>query len=386
MADRDDTPNEGSSTQVTPPSSAAGKDGARRFSSLLLVLVTALAVGVVAMGVYAIQVSSGEWSVFASAVMIAGASLAAGGLIGLLFGVPRTVARDVPAQPAAPGQPSIPAPLAGIGANTNLEQISDWLTKIIVGVGLVQLGTIKSGAAQLFGNLGPAVGGGDAGAAFAGAVVIYFAIFGFFSGWLFARLRLGVAMSNADAVISLAKRAEQAGDTATAEALRGALASSVSRAAGTETASGEDALKDLATRYDQVRASLQSGPSRTAQMDDLASRARELATTGGFTQEDVHRTFESGTEGRRAMALALMQGDPSLADVDIVLSAITDSRSAFEQYTALGVANLMVASLNTDQRDRLVQALENPEVRDKMASDPSRMRVADRIRQRLDQA
>jgi len=386
MADRDETPNEGSPTQPLKEKSASDADGQRRLSSLVLVLLAALAVGVLAMGVYAIQVSTGEWSVFASALMIAGASAAAGGLIGLLFGVPRTVARDTPPPPALGQTVSTPTPLAGIGANTNLEQISDWLTKIIVGVGLVQLGTIKSGAAKLFGNLAPALGGGDAGAAFAGAIVIYFSVFGFFSGWLFARLRLGVAMSNADALISLAKRAEQAGDKATAEAVRGALASSVGGlAGGTGGPSGEEALKALATEYEQLRATAPSGPSRTAQMDDLASRARELAATASFTQEDVHRTFESGTEGRRVMALALMQGDASLADFDIVLNAVTDSRSAFEQYVALGVANLMVASLNPAQRTHLSEALESDSVRQKMAEDASRSRIASRILDRLRQ-
>jgi len=193
-------------------------------------------------------------------------------------------------------------------------------------------------------------------------------------------------MSNADALISLAKRAEQAGDKATAEAVRGALASSVGGlAGGTGGPSGEEALKALATEYEQLRATAPSGPSRTAQMDDLASRARELAATASFTQEDVHRTFESGTEGRRVMALALMQGDASLADFDIVLNAITDSRSAFEQYVALGVANLMVASLNPAQRTHLSEALESDSVRQKMAEDASRSRIASRILDRLRQ-
>jgi hypothetical protein len=81
------------------------------------------------------------------------ASLVSGVLIGFLFGVPRSVAAPsvshvetgAAAKPRAAAQPDAPAqpdtnPVASHAlykANTNLTQISDWLTKTIVGVGLV---------------------------------------------------------------------------------------------------------------------------------------------------------------------------------------------------------------------------------------------------------
>ncbi len=56
---------------------------------------------------------------------------AAGFLVGFLFGIPRVLqGEDV-----LPGQ----QPEYRQRVNTNLEQISDWLTKIIVGLGLVEL-------------------------------------------------------------------------------------------------------------------------------------------------------------------------------------------------------------------------------------------------------
>jgi hypothetical protein len=82
--------------------------------------------------------------------------------------------------------------------NTNLEQISDWLTKVIVGATLVQLTNIPSAAARLFTAMAPALGGGDSGAAFAGAIVIYFAVTAFILGWLYTRLYLGNLMGDAD--------------------------------------------------------------------------------------------------------------------------------------------------------------------------------------------
>jgi tetratricopeptide (TPR) repeat protein len=80
---------------------------------------------------------------------VAGASTAVGCLLGFLFGIPRSLQqRNVP--PANTGQtaqqPSDAdkSPLTGTQAfrsNTSLEEISDWLTKIIIGVGLVQFQT-----------------------------------------------------------------------------------------------------------------------------------------------------------------------------------------------------------------------------------------------------
>jgi hypothetical protein len=83
-------------------------------------------------------------------LVIAFAAGLAGSLIGFLFGIPREVSAAEPAAPAgAPPRQAASAtatPAAeqrrAAGAwqlSTNLTQVSDWLTKIIVGVGLVEL-------------------------------------------------------------------------------------------------------------------------------------------------------------------------------------------------------------------------------------------------------
>jgi len=85
------------------------------------------------------------WSV---SLTIAGASTAVGALLGFLFGIPRSLQQRT-AAPAniaqtTPEQDKDKAQLTGTQAfrsNTSLEEISDWLTKIIIGVGLVQFQT-----------------------------------------------------------------------------------------------------------------------------------------------------------------------------------------------------------------------------------------------------
>ena len=83
--------------------------------------------------------------VFALGLLMAGACTVSGWLFGLLFGIPRSLARGGNTQ-AQPNGSASSSGTSGSGAasrvNTNLEDISDWLTKTIVGVGLTQLTTL----------------------------------------------------------------------------------------------------------------------------------------------------------------------------------------------------------------------------------------------------
>ena len=72
--------------------------------------------------------------------LLSGAALILGTVLGFIFGIPRSLASASAAiaQKMAPGDGS-PRQLVSVRPNTNLEQISDWLTKILVGVGLTQI-------------------------------------------------------------------------------------------------------------------------------------------------------------------------------------------------------------------------------------------------------
>jgi hypothetical protein len=112
--------------------------------------------------IYALQLPSGiRWSVFATALVIATAAFFAGGFIGFLFGVPHTVQGS--------------APSTGITkylGNTNLEQVSDWLTKIIVGVGLVQIGRAVPALSKFAKSLKAPLGGQASSGAFGLGLII----------------------------------------------------------------------------------------------------------------------------------------------------------------------------------------------------------------------
>ena len=85
----------------------------------------------------------------------------------------------------------------GLGINTNLEEISDWLTKILVGIGLVEAKTLK----QYLGSAGRYIGGslGPNGNVIAVGLVIFFLCIGFLSGFLATRLFISPSLRRADA-------------------------------------------------------------------------------------------------------------------------------------------------------------------------------------------
>jgi tetratricopeptide (TPR) repeat protein len=162
------------------------RSGEEKQTSALKVVASSLIVpALLALLVYAVITSS---EAMAIGLLTAASAFAAGALVGFLFGIPRTVAQN--AGTGAAANDGIPKSL--YSPNTNLEQISDWLTKILVGVGLVQLGQIGGGiddlAAGIEGGLGPN------GHAVAVMLMISFAIAGFLSSYMYTRLRLQNAL------------------------------------------------------------------------------------------------------------------------------------------------------------------------------------------------
>ena len=76
------------------------------------------------------------WSGLGLLTMVAAASFATGGLAGFVFGIPRVPdGRDA----VASGERTSRAANGSVALNSNLGQVSDWLTKILLGAGLTQI-------------------------------------------------------------------------------------------------------------------------------------------------------------------------------------------------------------------------------------------------------
>lgn len=121
----------------------------------------------------------------------------AGFLIGFLFGIPKVL------QATETGSARGPTPVnPQYRVNTNLEQISDWLTKIIVGLGLVQLRTIPKNlydaATWMARSFMPPNGDLAQAASFSTSIIVLFSVTGFVAGYLFTRLFIAGAFRRAD--------------------------------------------------------------------------------------------------------------------------------------------------------------------------------------------
>jgi hypothetical protein len=271
-------------------------------------------------------------------LMVSVASLVSGGFLGFLFGVPRALA-------ARAGEGGQGERATRYGANTNLEQISDWLTKILLGAGLTQLGNIGQEFRRLVSAIAPAVGPEPTNVPITGGLLVYFTIGGFIAGWLTTRLLLAPALSRADQAaldrFVEAQFAEISGDLDRADALRGEAIQYLRPEA-----------ESLARRYEDSR-ELPPGPLRTAEMESIVNAARQAATSPDWTAQQVRQLFNEGSAGARIFALGLMQGNPALAEFATVLAAIDESKSAFEQYEGLILARMMLDSLDESQRQLL---------------------------------
>jgi hypothetical protein len=136
--------------------------------------------------VYSIDQES--WSVLAMSLLVGACAFAVGGLLGFLFGIPQYT----PSTAGANDEAGRYAP------NTNLTQVSDWLTKIIIGLGLVQFGKLLDAIGDVGDALAPSLGGEPSGRSFAIAVVVGYAVIGFLVGYLYTRLRLQASFRRAD--------------------------------------------------------------------------------------------------------------------------------------------------------------------------------------------
>ena len=163
-----------------------------------LVFQIALAFAAVVVAGYGATTRS--WTLLTIEALIGTAALSVGGLLGFLFGIPRTMrprnsesvtGADNRREAAAPYEPS-----------NNLEQVADWLTKILVGVGLVELGKIGNALAQIGDQVAKSVAPPPAGTNVVTEVIlIALATIGFLASFLWTRIYYGGIQARADSDI-----------------------------------------------------------------------------------------------------------------------------------------------------------------------------------------
>jgi hypothetical protein len=159
-------------------------------------ILTAI-VGLVPLIVVGWSTPSGAARVAGVGAMVGAAAFTAGALTGFLFGIPRALQTG-----AEPPYDADGAPRSGYQVNTNLEQISDWLTKILVGVGLTQLPAIADACGRLIAAVADGMGDSPEMTSLAGAVLIFFFGSGFLETYFVSRTTLTTSFRLSDAELS----------------------------------------------------------------------------------------------------------------------------------------------------------------------------------------
>jgi hypothetical protein len=131
------------------------------------------------------------------------AYLVMGGLLGFIFCVPKQISDATPlnTNTALLNNEIQKADVANLRAryqeNTNLTQISDWLTKILIGAGLVQLKEVPKfiyHVSEIMGKgvqlTGPVQNVGGSSTIICAAIILFFVTWGFISGYLVMKLVL----------------------------------------------------------------------------------------------------------------------------------------------------------------------------------------------------
>jgi hypothetical protein len=170
------------------------------FSLKILILV--LACGVTAIlfvslfSAFKGDTMKGFFPVLGLSLGIGFAATMSGGFLGFLFGIPKSLQRNQVASTSTvdpvTGKAATPSNTNRIFiSNTNLEEISDWLTKIIVGVSLIQLTKIIKYYGDSCRSLARSFKGYltlDFGFTYSGSLIIFFSVCGFLIVYLWARL------------------------------------------------------------------------------------------------------------------------------------------------------------------------------------------------------
>jgi hypothetical protein len=245
----------------------------------LIVLTWLTVIGIFALALFSIDYNNGNLSLellrpFSIGLLIAGTSYAIGILMGFLFGIPKLITQQ---------GGSISTTGSYYSDNDNLVQISDWLTKIIVGVGLTQLIKIPGYLQSLGGYLQICFAKDYVGGIVSVSTVIYFLIFGFLMSYLWTRLYFRKMLSLTEDDINKVKQQKENASNALIDEYTGSINSK-----------DPDALKAIITKQTTIIAekagktkSIISNTLTSNELTAIIDKAKEKMQYGLMAQSSL---------------------------------------------------------------------------------------------------
>jgi hypothetical protein len=181
VTDHDDR-TQSSEFMITINARSRGPLGGIRIGSMttwlgLLALVLPV-LGYATIAAYEVTSPGARWGHLAAGTLVSLAAFLSGCLVGFMLATPRVVSS---------GQ----LKAAGVSLGSNLAEISDWLTKLLLGAGLVQLTHLGGPISSLIGHTAivlqnPGPGGAPTAGAkvMAGLIILGYVVFGLLEGYL----------------------------------------------------------------------------------------------------------------------------------------------------------------------------------------------------------
>jgi cbb3-type cytochrome oxidase subunit 3 len=308
-------------------------------------------------------------SQFATALEWMLASLLSGAAVGFLFGIPKILQGDVSRAKTAEGAAEVDDGRQGYRqqVNTNLTEISDWLTKIIVGLGLIHLekvpGHLRAAGKLVAAGMSANPGTGDE--AFGIALIVFHATLGFLFGYISTRLFLAGAFSDADQAWEREQRRQIATNqtalaslTSTTDVLKHAVFPNRTDAptanaapAGVDGGAGQGQLvgsEEVAKALiAQANAYLAIGISdyaaRVAAKDQAADRMAKLVLDSKMSSEELAELARNERNEGLVVALAtVINTSPQPGDFARLMSVASGVTRLHVKYRVLVAASQLV--------------------------------------------
>lgn len=166
----------------------------RQPTMALITMIFVIAAGLVVAFWYGLAMQGGGLSTALLLIGIIAASTLVGSFIGFLFGIPRFDFTSPATAPAAASTPSASAgstpqtPGRRYRPSTNLDEIADWLTKIIAGLGLTQLDRLGTHLMSLTRSVLSSCQPSCPNEGFVASGIVYGAVSGFLYCYVWTRL------------------------------------------------------------------------------------------------------------------------------------------------------------------------------------------------------
>lgn len=300
-------------------------------------IVTWVQIGILLSGIVIVWIFGANTSERIAIFFWVFACFLSGTAIGFLFGIPK-IFQNNQALPTSLHDDNYRQQV-----NTNLTEISDWLTKIIVGLGLVNLIKIPPYLSKVAGLLASGLSRPKdmpvyLPLTFSYGVIISYLILGFLFGYLTTRLYLSGLFHDADtknalnAVNQKVEEAKSAAKSASDKAEFALINQSVPHGEEVQLLNlePEGKLNELIDSYNNIREKLVQGNARTNKMNNVIKGIMDLLPS--LPTFNVSQMLQEKDNGKRVAAYAYLYVKPEYQFLEELVSTFTTDSIQFGQY------------------------------------------------------